>query len=89
MRTYPRWAAPGPTGRLIGGPVKRRNITHASCVRLVRRGNIPTHPASDWSVVRIYPCVLRLIGGWSGGERTAGLAVQLARGGGERGGTTH
>eukprot|EP00976_Prorocentrum_cordatum_P088928 1187543-Prorocentrum_minimum.AAC.1 len=32
------------------------------CVRLVRRENIPVLPASDWSVVRIYLCVLRLIG---------------------------
>eukprot|EP00959_Pyramimonas_sp_CCMP1952_P210384 4402774-Pyramimonas_sp.AAC.1 len=29
--------------------------THSHCVRLVRYGNIPTLPASDWSVVRIYP----------------------------------
>eukprot|EP00976_Prorocentrum_cordatum_P113279 1195673-Prorocentrum_minimum.AAC.2 len=28
--------------------------TCTSCVRLVRRGNIPARPASDWSVVRIY-----------------------------------
>ena len=38
------------------------NVTHASCVRLVRRETIPTLPASDWSVVRIYPRFLRLIG---------------------------
>eukprot|EP00976_Prorocentrum_cordatum_P063073 1176969-Prorocentrum_minimum.AAC.2 len=33
-----------------------------SCVRLVRHENIPTLPASDWSVVRIYPRFLRPIG---------------------------
>eukprot|EP00959_Pyramimonas_sp_CCMP1952_P204607 4278324-Pyramimonas_sp.AAC.1 len=31
-------------------------------VRLVRRENIPAFPASDWSVVRIYPRFLRPIG---------------------------
>eukprot|EP00959_Pyramimonas_sp_CCMP1952_P371902 7787849-Pyramimonas_sp.AAC.1 len=31
-------------------------------VRLVRRENIPTLPASDWSTVRIYLRFLRLIG---------------------------
>eukprot|EP00959_Pyramimonas_sp_CCMP1952_P233253 4874126-Pyramimonas_sp.AAC.1 len=39
-----------------GGPVKGSNITRASCVRSVRRENIPVHHASDWSVMRIYPC---------------------------------
>eukprot|EP00976_Prorocentrum_cordatum_P090047 1187953-Prorocentrum_minimum.AAC.1 len=33
-----------------------------SCVRLVRHENIPARPASDWSVMRIYPRVLRPIG---------------------------
>eukprot|EP00959_Pyramimonas_sp_CCMP1952_P293947 6147692-Pyramimonas_sp.AAC.2 len=28
-----------------------------TCIRLVRRENIPALPASDWSVVRIYPRV--------------------------------
>eukprot|EP00959_Pyramimonas_sp_CCMP1952_P046172 964175-Pyramimonas_sp.AAC.1 len=27
-----------------------------------RHENIPTHPASDWSAMRIYPRILRLIG---------------------------
>eukprot|EP00976_Prorocentrum_cordatum_P017950 362332-Prorocentrum_minimum.AAC.1 len=34
----------------------------ASCVRLVHRENIPTLPESDWSIVRISPHFLRLIG---------------------------
>ena len=36
--------------------------TGASCVRLVRHENIPARPASDWSVMKIYPRVLRPIG---------------------------
>eukprot|EP00976_Prorocentrum_cordatum_P008495 169637-Prorocentrum_minimum.AAC.1 len=35
---------------------------HATCVGLVHRENIPTLPAYDWSVVRIYPRFLRMIG---------------------------
>eukprot|EP00976_Prorocentrum_cordatum_P039557 803982-Prorocentrum_minimum.AAC.1 len=34
----------------------------ASCVRLVHRENIPVLHASDWYIVRIYPCFMRLIG---------------------------
>eukprot|EP00959_Pyramimonas_sp_CCMP1952_P150060 3139997-Pyramimonas_sp.AAC.1 len=37
-------------------------VRRRSRVRLVRRGNIPTRPASDWSVVGIYPRVLRPMG---------------------------
>eukprot|EP00976_Prorocentrum_cordatum_P109044 1194954-Prorocentrum_minimum.AAC.1 len=33
-----------------------------TCARWVHREGIPTRPASDWSVVRIYPHALRLIG---------------------------
>eukprot|EP00976_Prorocentrum_cordatum_P002014 40386-Prorocentrum_minimum.AAC.1 len=36
--------------------------SHASYVRLVQRGNIPTRPTSDWSSVGIFPHVLRPIG---------------------------
>eukprot|EP00976_Prorocentrum_cordatum_P074015 1181358-Prorocentrum_minimum.AAC.2 len=35
----------------------------ASCTRLVHLENIPTRPAPDWSIVRIYPRVLPLRGG--------------------------
>eukprot|EP00959_Pyramimonas_sp_CCMP1952_P090057 1885232-Pyramimonas_sp.AAC.1 len=34
----------------------------ASCVRLVRHENIPEIPVSDWSLMRIYPCLLCPIG---------------------------
>eukprot|EP00976_Prorocentrum_cordatum_P001358 27139-Prorocentrum_minimum.AAC.1 len=40
----------------------RRCGPRASCVRLVHRENIPARPASDWSIVRRYPHVLRPIG---------------------------
>eukprot|EP00959_Pyramimonas_sp_CCMP1952_P116463 2434288-Pyramimonas_sp.AAC.1 len=46
--------------------------------------NIPTCPASDWSVVRIYPCVRHLIGG--GGRGPAGRGEGSAPGGGAGGG---
>eukprot|EP00976_Prorocentrum_cordatum_P010607 211910-Prorocentrum_minimum.AAC.1 len=36
--------------------------TPSTCTRLVRRENIPARPASDLSVVRVYPRVLRPIG---------------------------
>eukprot|EP00976_Prorocentrum_cordatum_P078957 1183346-Prorocentrum_minimum.AAC.3 len=50
--------ANAPTHRGAG----RRYASHASCVRLVHRENIPTLPASDWSAVRISPRFQRLIG---------------------------
>eukprot|EP00959_Pyramimonas_sp_CCMP1952_P441854 9250102-Pyramimonas_sp.AAC.1 len=42
--------------------VRHGEYTHASCIRLVRRENIPTFPASNWSVVKIYSRFMRLIG---------------------------
>eukprot|EP00976_Prorocentrum_cordatum_P117736 1196353-Prorocentrum_minimum.AAC.6 len=43
----------------------------------VRRENIPVHPASDWSVVGIYPCILRPIGpSW---EYTRASCFRLVR----------
>eukprot|EP00959_Pyramimonas_sp_CCMP1952_P468071 9492612-Pyramimonas_sp.AAC.1 len=39
-----------------------RTSTTIQTFRLVRRKNMPAHPASDWSVVRIYPRILRPIG---------------------------
>eukprot|EP00976_Prorocentrum_cordatum_P048259 974191-Prorocentrum_minimum.AAC.3 len=72
-----------PPGRLPGGrlaaplpapPVARgRGRTRVSGSE--RRENIPARPASDWSIVRIYPRVLRPTGPsiWVSGSRTCAL----------------
>eukprot|EP00976_Prorocentrum_cordatum_P031880 648143-Prorocentrum_minimum.AAC.1 len=59
-RIYPRFL------RLIG---PSGEYTHASCVRLVRRENIPTLPASDWS---------ELTEEDRGSARTCGVRKELA-----------
>eukprot|EP00959_Pyramimonas_sp_CCMP1952_P437045 9150794-Pyramimonas_sp.AAC.1 len=51
----PQGAAKNPRFLRLIGPSRCR-------VRLVHRENIPTLSASDWSIVRIYPRFLRLIG---------------------------
>eukprot|EP00976_Prorocentrum_cordatum_P061331 1176253-Prorocentrum_minimum.AAC.1 len=51
--------------------------TRASCVRLVRRENIPALPASDRSAARIYPRFLRPIGPPQ--EYTRASCVRLVR----------
>eukprot|EP00959_Pyramimonas_sp_CCMP1952_P090587 1896441-Pyramimonas_sp.AAC.1 len=67
---------PPPRGRGIGPGVRGRPNTRSAVLQGAavparlrdgrhRRGeNIPTLPASDWSVVGIYPRFLRLIGLW-------------------------
>eukprot|EP00976_Prorocentrum_cordatum_P035759 727030-Prorocentrum_minimum.AAC.1 len=56
-----RKALTKPFYRLESPTLRASNYTRASCVRLVRRENMPAHPASDWSAVRICPRVLRPI----------------------------
>eukprot|EP00959_Pyramimonas_sp_CCMP1952_P035501 743358-Pyramimonas_sp.AAC.1 len=72
MRTYPH--APRPIG-------PSREYTRAPRVRLVRHENIPTRPASDWSVTRVYTRV-----GVCKGSRTLTLATvaRFERAGGGR-----
>eukprot|EP00959_Pyramimonas_sp_CCMP1952_P108912 2277373-Pyramimonas_sp.AAC.1 len=56
----------GPIGRGAG---EYTAGSRRRCGSVLRQGqHIPTLPASDWSVVRIYLCILRLIGcsAWAG-----------------------
>eukprot|EP00959_Pyramimonas_sp_CCMP1952_P095601 1998511-Pyramimonas_sp.AAC.1 len=54
---------PGPLSATGASSPQRGTRAHAAChPSLVHRENIPALPASDWSIVRIYPHFLRLIG---------------------------
>eukprot|EP00976_Prorocentrum_cordatum_P017716 356766-Prorocentrum_minimum.AAC.1 len=53
---------PGIYPRLLRPIGSLREYTRDSCVRLVRRENVPASPASGWFVVRIHSRFLRPIG---------------------------
>eukprot|EP00976_Prorocentrum_cordatum_P030680 624431-Prorocentrum_minimum.AAC.1 len=58
----PKWAAVVTPRKQMHPETANAVDPSNTCVRLVRRENIPTLTASDWSLVRIYPHVLRPIG---------------------------